>query len=299
MIAPADRKNSRTRDWQRTGDSLDRELPGFSLKIVTPENVRLSYTPAGPGSRAAAYFIDMVVRLMATSAIAVPIMCAGVLLPGTAIGVFMLIMFANTFFYFVLLEYYWNGRSIGKRVFGLRVIHERGYPVTFWTSVTRNLLRIVDSLGFYGIGLISMTLSPDFRRIGDWVGRTIVIKDRPAKLPTQPVILDKIESLSRGEINSFVPSQSVLSLIDRFLARRHVLSVRRGHQMARPLAMALAERLNFSGDVDVVAKYPMAFLARVHATFLRRNEVERQAGVAAIDGQDSFASARAIGRGVS
>ena len=44
--------------------------------------------------------------------------------------------------------------------------------------------------------------------------------------------------------------------------------------MAAPVARALAERLNFSGDPDLPVQYPMAFLARVYVTFLRREDEE-------------------------
>ena len=48
----------------------------------------------------------------------------------------------------------------------------------------------------------------------------------------------------------------------------------RGHALAHVLAVPLAKKLNFSGDPDLVEKYPMAFLARVYATFHETREEE-------------------------
>ena len=42
--------------------------------------------------------------------------------------------------------------------------------------------------------------------------------------------------------------------------------------MAYVLARVLAQRLNFSGDPHLVDRYPMAFLARVYATFHQVHE---------------------------
>jgi hypothetical protein len=55
-----------------------------------------------------------------------------------------------------------------------------------------------------------------------------------------------------------------------------VLTYRRGHAMAYVLARALAKRLSFSGDPHLVDRYPMAFLARVYATFHQVHEEEER-----------------------
>src|SRR5262249_17373134 len=77
----------------------------------------------------------------------------------------------------------------------------------------------------------------------------------------------KIEPLSRTELGGYVPPSQTLALVEEFLSRRHVLTYRRGHAMAYLLARSLAKRLNFTGDPHLVDRYPMAFLARVYATF--------------------------------
>jgi hypothetical protein len=48
--------------------------------------------------------------------------------------------------------------------------------------------------------------------------------------------------------------------------------------MAYVLARVLAKRLNFSGDPHLVDRYPMAFLARVFATFHQVHEEEDEDG---------------------
>ena len=77
----------------------------------------------------------------------------------------------------MVLEITTNGQSIGKRALGLRVIKEGGYPIGFSDAAIRNLVRIVDFLPFcYGVGLFSMLINRDWRRLGDLAAGTLVIK---------------------------------------------------------------------------------------------------------------------------
>src|SRR5206468_5158745 len=71
-----------------------------------------------------------------------------------------------------------NGRTPGKRALSLRVIDERGLPVSLYQSLVRNIVRVVDFLPlFYGFGAIAALASPLRRRLGDVVAGTLGIRD--------------------------------------------------------------------------------------------------------------------------
>src|SRR5438552_18373825 len=79
--------------------------------------------------------------------------------------------------YFVLLEWLWNGQTIGKRFFGLRVISEDGEPARFVAVIVRNLVRAVDFLPFfYGFGLVTLTLSSRSQRLAHYAGGALVVR---------------------------------------------------------------------------------------------------------------------------
>lgn len=252
----------------------------LGLRIETPENVVLRHTLAGPTLRAGAYLIDFSIRFFVWVTAFLITMCAAIVTPGAAIGLMLLLWFLLEWGYFTLFEGLWNGRTPGKWVLGLRVIQDKGYPITFWASAGRNLLRFADGLPWllanyfpmYAVGFTSMLLSRRFKRLGDLLARTVVICERSVVLPREPVILDKIDPLPRDEVPGVPPTSRTLALIDQFLGRRHAVSIARGHDIARPLAAALARRLRYSGDPSLVETYPMAFLARVYVTFLRRDD---------------------------
>lgn len=263
------------------GMSLSDSAPGHSLRvstdlvIETPENAVLTYQLAGPCVRLLAYFLDFMIRAVLLVVACVLTMTGGMAgSAGVSTGLFLVAWFAIDWAYFGLSEGYFRGKTIGKHVFGLRVIQEEGYPITFWGAQLRNIVRAADSLSFYGAGFVTMLVAGRFRRLGDLVARTVVIEERHVSVPREPVILEKIDPLSRTDLGGCVPSGQTLAVIEEFLSRRHVLTHRRGHAMAYILARPLAKRLNFAGDLQLVDRYPMAFLARVYATFHRAHDDE-------------------------
>ncbi len=246
----------------------------LGLRIETPENVVLTYTLAGPTLRAGAYLIDFSLQMVLLIIATTFVFCSSFLAPNIAVGVLLIFWFTLHWWYFTLFEALWNGRTPGKWAVGLRVFQDKGYPVTFWASVGRNFLRYFDSWAFYSVAFVSMLLNRRFKRLGDLLGHTVVVCERSVVLPREPVIVERIDPLPRDEINGPPPHSRTLSIIDQFLGRRHLVSIPRGHDIARPLARSLAKQLRYSGEPRLVEDYPMAFLARVYVTYLRRDEEE-------------------------
>jgi uncharacterized RDD family membrane protein YckC len=65
------------------------------------------------------------------------------------------------------------GQSIGKMVFGLRVLDTAGKPPAVGAVVLRNLLRVVDAA--LGLPLLIVFLTPLRQRLGDLVAGTVVV----------------------------------------------------------------------------------------------------------------------------
>ena len=70
----------------------------------------------------------------------------------------------------------WGGQTPGKRLFRLAVLNDDGTPVRWPGALTRNLLRAADFLPFlYGVGLVTMLMNRDFKRLGDLAAGTVVV----------------------------------------------------------------------------------------------------------------------------
>jgi uncharacterized RDD family membrane protein YckC len=79
--------------------------------------------------------------------------------------------------YFVGLEA--TGVTPGKRMVRLRVLRENGEPMTFWASLLRNALRPVDLMFLGLVGILFVSTSDQWQRLGDRVARTIVVQLAP------------------------------------------------------------------------------------------------------------------------
>src|SRR5215510_11634669 len=98
--------------------------------------------------------------------------------------------------YYIFFEMLWNGQTPGKRWVGLRVIRTDGTPITLSESFIRNLTRLVDFLpAAYGIGIISMFLDKQSRRLGDLAAGTLVVHDR-APISIQSLSVKRTVNLS-------------------------------------------------------------------------------------------------------
>lgn len=144
--------------------------------IVTPEHVEIILHPAGPGSRFFALFVDSILVF------ALPVTAFVLLVPliggGLAFAVRVTIAFLLSWGYYVWFETR-DGQTPGKRMAGIRVIDDRGLPITFQQAMIRNVVRVLDFAPLlYGVGVVSALVDPKSRRLGDIAARTLVVDDR-------------------------------------------------------------------------------------------------------------------------
>jgi len=141
-------------------------------QIETPEGILLPLDVAGAPVRAMAYLIDLMLRIVLQILISV----AQFMLGYSGFGIAAILFFLLEWFYPVYFEVRRQGMTPGKRIMGLMVLHDDGTPVSFGSSVIRNLLRVADFFpAFYCTGLICSTLHPQFKRLGDLAAGTIVV----------------------------------------------------------------------------------------------------------------------------
>lgn len=156
--------------------------------VHTPENVEFEFELASVGTRAMAWTIDVVVMtlLIVFSSILITILATG--LGDFAVALLFIVVFLVQWWYGALLEWLWAGRTVGKRVVGLRVIDERGLRIGFVQAVVRNLVRVVDLLpALYLVGGVGVLLDGRARRLGDIAAGTLVVRERTAPRPAQLV----------------------------------------------------------------------------------------------------------------
>jgi len=149
-----------------------------SLSIETPEGVVFSFELATPVTRALAWAVDAAVIAALVYAIGKIAGIAGVLSRDIVSAISVAAYFAISVGYGIALEWRWRGQTVGKRMFGLRVIDARGFRLHLPQIVLRNLLRLVDSLPLlYLVGGAACFLSRNGQRLGDLAANTIVARE--------------------------------------------------------------------------------------------------------------------------
>ncbi len=100
---------------------------------------------------------------MAAAQLAGATMIVGVL--GIVIGLGYFVYFEGT-----------TGQTIGKKIVNIKVVRKDGKPMTYMDALIRTILRIIDGMAFYIVGLIVIVVSKEKQRIGDMAAKTLVVK---------------------------------------------------------------------------------------------------------------------------
>jgi len=236
------------------------------LNIETPELVSIELPLAGIGSRFIAILVD---SLILGAALILLIFLAAFILPALdllgpksaswGIGIFLLILFLLFWGYFALFEAFNNGRTPGKRVARIRVIHQSGRGINFVEALARNLVRIIDYLpGFYGVGIAAMFMSRQSQRLGDLVAGTLVVRDREVEAPMWGESTSRTLTAAALAPQSPIPpphlrvalpapalaklSPSDLELLESFFSRRLDMDLTTRSMLAGRIASALCAK---------------------------------------------------------
>ena len=152
-----------------------------NITINTTQNVNINFTLADQSQRITAHLIDVAIK--------------GVYI----FSIFMFLIQSETFngmdmwsqnafyvvcalpvtFYSLLMEYFNEGQTLGKKLLKTKVVKIDGYQADFLDIFTRWCMRIID-IQFGGgiIGIISISRSSKHQRLGDIAAGTSVISIR-------------------------------------------------------------------------------------------------------------------------
>ncbi len=154
-------------------------------RVRTPELVEFEFPLAGLMSRTLAWLLDVLVSTAGAAGLCLIAFSAMAVAPGLGAALAIVIWFLVSWGYFVFAEYRFAGRTLGKRVLGLRTLQISGVRVGFYQAAVRNLVRPLDNLPFlYLVGGALALLSRSFQRFGDIAAGTVVVRDRRTAIPS-------------------------------------------------------------------------------------------------------------------
>ncbi len=236
-----------------TGPSAFDPAAGEKLIIETPEQTSIEFPLAGIGSRFIAVLIDSLIQFAI-------LLVLGLMLVGLGYGfrnqlrgippsvgtwivaIAILFYFVLMYGYYILFESIWNGQTPGKRLTHIRVIKDSGQPITAIDAVGRNLLRIIDQLPFgYGIGVICAWISPQSKRLGDYVAGTVVVHEKPFETVAPRWDAPAQASTHQYGANRLTPEE--FALVETFLSRRGALEAGVRYDMASGIVRRIESKL--------------------------------------------------------
>lgn len=243
--------------------------------ILTPEAVNITYRVAGIGTRFLAALIDAAILII--SVLVIIAGAAAVSTLGSFGSTAGLILASSLFFfllwgYFLVFETLWSGQTPGKRALKIRVIKTSGYPIGFVDAVIRNLVRVVDFLpSLYGVGVLTMFISSQSRRLGDYAAGTIVVWERdatgmpnvaaePTSDPLQHGLVTPLGAIHEEELgwNLRAVTSEDLAIVHEHLERAPQLNPAVRESIGDNIATHIASRIGAEPSGQ-----PQAFLRRV------------------------------------
>lgn len=238
------------------------------IEIIAPENIAFRHQVAGPFRRLQAYLIDLAVRWVVAIAatIALAMVSATLGLEAIGLGAAMVFWFALAWFYGGFFEAYFGGQTPGKRLVGIRVVTADGRPITAVQAFLRNILRTVDAVGFYLVGLVVAATNDRFQRLGDLVCGTMVVVEQREWLPESLGAADRqIAELAMLIPPMFEPSPALGRALAAYVGRRRHFPLGRRAEIAWHVGEPLRRRFGLprgtSLDLLLCAVYYKTFIA--------------------------------------
>jgi len=231
--------------------------PPEHLSIDTPEQIALDFPLAGVGSRFLALAFDTLLELLAFFVVGI----LGALAGGVAGAVagrsaraattwvfagVILALFAVNVGYFAAFEALWRGQTPGKRLVGLRVLDVSGRPVSVYSAILRNLVRVVDQFpAIYAVGIVSVMVTSRHQRLGDLAAGTVVVREQAETL-SLPVTTVPVGA----RIGAHHLTADDIVVLERFLLRRNELDAVVRLETARRIAQRMAGKLQIDSTED-------------------------------------------------
>ena len=147
------------------------------FQIETAQNVGIQQNVADLGDRMLAYLLDSII-IFTYSVLMIMLLISLELEPRDTWAIYLLVMLP-AFMYYVLLETFWDGKTIGKFALKTRVVKLDGSKPTFANYLVRWLLRIVDVIFTSGgVAVLTILIRGKGQRVGDIAAGTTVISEK-------------------------------------------------------------------------------------------------------------------------
>ena len=224
------------------------------FQIETAQNISISQNTAHLGDRMLAYLIDSFV-ILAYTILIIWILIAMDIDFGDMWALYLLLGLP-AFLYYVLLETFMDGKTIGKSLMHIRVVKLDGSKPGFSSYFIRWILRIVDVvLTSGGLAVLTILIRGNGQRIGDIAAGTTVISEKKR--------VGLRDTLLRDLPEDYVPQYPQVTVFED----REMQTIKELYDQARrngdhQIIVSLSERIKKVTEINTEAK-PFDFVDKV------------------------------------
>ena len=224
------------------------------FQIETAQNISISQNTAHLGDRMLAYLIDSFV-ILAYTILIIWILIAMDIDFGDMWALYLLLGLP-AFLYYVLLETFMDGKTIGKSLMHIRVVKLDGSKPGFSSYFIRWILRIVDVvLTSGGLAVLTILIRGNGQRIGDIAAGTTVISEKKR--------VGLRDTLLRDLPEDYVPQYPQVTIFED----REMQTIKELYDQARrngdhQIIVSLSERIKKVTEINTEAK-PFDFVDKV------------------------------------
>ncbi len=165
------------------------------FQIETAQNISIDQNTAHLGDRMLAYIIDSFIILVYT--ILMIWLLLSLEIDFSDMWALYLLLSLPAFLYYVLLETFMDGKTVGKSLLHIRVVKIDGSKPNFSSYFVRWILRIIDVvLTSGGVAVLTILIRGKGQRVGDIAAGTTVISEKKKVFLKDTLLRDLSEDYS-------------------------------------------------------------------------------------------------------
>ena len=203
-----------------------------TVSIQTTQNIHISYTLAGLTQRILAFLLDCLIlaAYFITSSFLIQYVFGG---NNSSLGL-QIINVLIGYLYFLLMEIFMDGQTIGKKTVGIRVVKLDGSTPTLGAYFLRWIMIPIDFALSGGIAIVFIILTKKGQRLGDVLAGTTVVQVKKADsiILKNKMVMDQVDE-------NYTPSfPEAANLTDRDVKLIHAaIEAFRQHSQRKPVLL--------------------------------------------------------------
>ena len=228
----------------------------MQISIESSQGVEFEYTLASVIARLGAAILDVMIFIMYS-------FVTSFVFAFTPIGFILPVVNILSFFlYYILMEQFASGQTLGKKAVGIRVVRIDGSPLSLVDSCLRSFLLLIEGAMTFGtLAILTSGTSKLRQRIGDLAADTVVI-NIPNLNKHKFSLLKELDEMKENDVT--YPEVTVFSEQDMLLIKEAIRDYQKYKDEIRAqIIQKLVKESQEKMGITIEVKDKIAFLRQL------------------------------------